>query len=56
METTAMLLVGLAFVLIVLIRYIVRQNQKDQKEYETFLNNDYPKPKDHDLNDKEDSY
>lgn len=56
METTAMILVALAFMLILLIRYIIRQNQKDQKEYEDFLNNDYPKPTDTDLNDKEDSY
>lgn len=56
METTVMILVGFAFVLLFLVRYIIRQNQKDQKEYESFLNNDYPKQKDTDLNDKEDSY
>ncbi|MBP8066496.1 MAG: hypothetical protein KAY31_03380 [Flavobacterium sp.] len=56
MKTTVLIVVGLVFAVFLLIRYLIKQNQIDQKEYEDLLNNDYPKPKDSDLNDKEDSY
>lgn len=56
MKTTVLLVVGLVFAVFLLIRYLIKQNQIDQKEYEDLLNNDYPKPKDSDFNDKEDSY
>lgn len=56
MKTTVLIVVGLVFAVFLLIRYLIKQNQIDQKEYEDLLNNDYPKPKDSDFNDKEDSY
>lgn len=56
MKTTVFIVVGLAFAIFLLLRYLIKQNQIDKKEYEDFLNNNYPKPKDSDLNDEEESY
>ena len=42
------IIIPLGIAAIVLIIFLIRRNFKDEKEYEEFLNNDYPKGKDED--------
>lgn len=37
------IIIPLVTAAIVLIIFLIRKNQKDEKEYEEFSNNDYPK-------------
>lgn len=55
MKTTVLIAVGLVLGVFLLIRYLIKENQKDQKDYEDYLNNNYPKSQNTDLND-DDSY
>ncbi len=40
------ILIPFGFVVIALIIFLVKRNQKDEKQLEEQLKNDYPKPKD----------
>ena len=37
------ILIPVCIALIAFVVYLIKRNQKDEKEYETFLNNDFPK-------------
>jgi len=42
-----MILILTGIVIVALIIFVVNRNQKDKKELEDILDNDYPKPKKH---------
>lgn len=46
MNLTVVILV--AFAVIAVIIFLIIRNKKDEKEFENKLNNDYPRPKEHD--------
>ena len=48
------ILIGLAIVILVLICFLIRKNNKDKKEYTNFLNQDFKKQEEQesDLNDE----
>ena len=46
MDLTTVILVAIAVMAIIV--FLILRNKKDEKEFETNLNNDYTKPKEHD--------
>ncbi len=46
MDLTTVILVAIAVMAIII--FLIFRNKKDEKEFENNLNNDYPKPKEHD--------
>lgn len=47
MNLTTVILVAVAVMAIIV--FLILRNKKDEKRFENNLNNDYPKPKQHDV-------
>lgn len=45
MDLTTVILVAVAVMAIIV--FLILRNKKDEKQFENNLNNDYPKPKEH---------
>lgn len=54
MKINWILLIGLAIVILVLIYFLIRKNNKDKEDYTNFLNQDFKKQEEQesDLNDE----
>lgn len=48
MDLTTVILVAIAVMAIIV--FLILRNKKDEKQFENNLNNNYPKPKEHDTN------
>ncbi len=48
MDLTTVILVAIAVMAIIV--FLIFRNKKDETEFENNLNNNYPKPKEHDSN------
>ncbi|ESU28765.1 hypothetical protein FLJC2902T_13610 [Flavobacterium limnosediminis JC2902] len=51
MKVSVLLIVVVIIVSLFLVAYLIIQNEKDKKNLEDFLNNDYKKPEDSEAND-----
>ena len=57
MQILGIIIIAIVILLAVfLVIYLIRQNRKDQKDLEQFLNNDYKKPKESEFNDGDEEY
>ena len=51
MKVSVIVIVALIIVSLFLVVYLIIRNEKDKKDLEDFLNNDYKKPEDSEYND-----
>ncbi|UOK41516.1 MULTISPECIES: hypothetical protein [Flavobacterium] len=51
MKISVIIIVAVVIVSLLLVAYLIIRNEKDRKELENFLNNDYKKPEESEFND-----